>query len=163
MYTGLLSLLLYQSSGFLKAPDQSGQHSCACPSTVMQGIGLGPPVKYSKTNVTSWENCRDLCCKDPICIAWTLMKTKKLCLLRDKLGKRVRANPDQISGKVSIFILPSPNRSETLLFYVGILSAPQNLARVNNAIPLCALVWNTTGLRLREDRPIYDLHCIALT
>ena len=60
----------------------------SCPSSVMPGIGLGPaPMNMAQLNVTTWEECRDLCCeKDDMCVSWTLSLAEKTCFLREQLG-----------------------------------------------------------------------------
>ena len=101
-----------------------------CTSNVMPGIGLGPPVYVAHKDVSTWEQCRDLCCTNDVCVAWTLLKAEKNCFLRNQLGQRVVQNENEISGITKANILPAPHRSKDLLFYIGILSAPKNRARV---------------------------------
>lgn len=107
-----------------------GQNNDTCTSSFMPGIGLGPPVAIIQKRAKTWKDCRDLCCKSNACVAWTLMKAEQICFLRNQLGTHVLESQDQISGVTKGYVLPSPRRKE-LRFYVGILSAAKNRARVN--------------------------------
>ena len=113
----------------LPASDSDAAHR-SCSSSVMPGIGLGPaPMNMAQLNVTTWEECRDLCCeKDDMCVSWTLSLAEKTCFLREKLGKIVKQSKNLISGITKSHVLPTPHRNEELQFYVGILSAPNNHA-----------------------------------
>ena len=117
----LLSLVIYRF----------GQHADTCPSSVMPGIGLGPPVDELQNGVATWEECRDLCCKSSACVTWTLLLDEQVCLLRNQLGRHVQENKNQISGLTKGYVLPAPVRSKGPLFYVGVLSAPRYWARVS--------------------------------
>ena len=108
----------------------------ACPSSVIPGIGPGVPtdniqVDSVQKQVMTWENCRDFCCKNNACVAWTLLLVEKICFLRNEIGQHVLENKNQISGVTQEYALPAPYRSKGLRFYVGILSAPTYWARVN--------------------------------
>ena len=108
----------------------------ACPSSVMPGIELGVPTDITQVDsvqkqVMTWQNCRDLCCKNNACVAWTLLLAEKICFLRNEIGGRFLENKNQISGITQDYALPAPYRSKRLRFYVGILSAPTYWARVN--------------------------------
>ena len=116
----------------LPASDSDAEHR-ACPSSVMPGIGMATaPVIMTQQNVTTWEECRDLCCeKHDTCISWTLSLAEKTCFLRAKLGTFVKQNEDVISGITKSHVLPAPRRDKELRFYLGILSAPKNHGKVN--------------------------------
>ena len=105
----------------------------SCPSSVMPGIGLGSVSTYMpQQNVTTWEECRDLCCKkDDMCVSWTLSLAEKTCFLREQRGETVKQDKNLISGITKSHVLPPPHRNEELQFYVGILSAPNNYAKVH--------------------------------
>ena len=121
----------------LAASESDAAHR-SCPSSVMPGIGLGPaPMNMAQLNVTTWEDCRDLCCeKDDMCVSWTLALAEKTCFLREKLGKIVKQSKNLISGITKSHVLPTPHRNKKLQFYVGILSAPNNHAKVHITILL---------------------------
>ena len=124
----LLSLLIYYFG--------KGKLSGTCPSSVMPGIGLGPPadiiqIDSVQKQVVTWEDCRDLCCNNNACVAWTLLLAEEICFLRNEIGKHLLQNKNQISGITRDYVLPAPRRSERLRFYVGILSAPTFWARVS--------------------------------
>ena len=116
----------------LPASDSDAEHR-ACPSSVMPGIGMATaPVIMTQQNVTTWEECRDLCCeKHDTCISWTLSLAEKTCFLRAKLGTFVKQNENVISGITKSHVLPAPRRDKELRFYLGILSAPKNHGKVN--------------------------------
>ena len=145
---------------------QSGQHSVnseACISSVMPGIGLGPPVSISEDNVTTWKDCRDLCCKNSICVAWTHLSYTKNCFLRSQLGKRLIESEHQISGITKGSVLAAPRPHKTLRFYVGIESAPKNRARVNMLMcPYCvSCFWQWRMLSGNVyDLPLVDLYIL---
>ena len=124
----LLSLAIYRF----------GQHAETCPSSVMPGIGLGPPVDNVHHEVATWEECRDLCCKSSACVTWTLLLDEQICVLRNQLGRHVQENKNQISGLTKGYVLPAPVRSKGPLFYVGIPSAPRYLARVSRHVFVCS-------------------------
>ena len=117
-----------------------GQHSDICQSSVMPGIGLGPPDILQKEVVT-WGECRDLCCKNSACVTWTFLLDEQVCFLRNQHGRHVLESKNQISGITSSYVLPAPNRSEELLFYIGILSAPIYSARVSMLSSVRMLFW----------------------
>ena len=116
----MMSLLVYHL----------GQNNDTCTSSAMPGIGLGPPVAIIQKRSNTWQDCRDLCCKNDACVAWTLLKAERICFLRNQLGTHVLESKNQISGVTKGYVLPSPRRKE-LRFYVGILSAAKNRARVH--------------------------------
>ena len=108
----------------------------SCPSSVMPGIGLGSVSTWiPRESATTWEECRDLCCKkDDMCVSWTLSLAEKTCFLREQRGESVKQDKNLISGITKSHVLPSPHRNEELQFYVGILSAPKNYAKVRVGI-----------------------------
>ena len=120
MMLPMMSLLVYHL----------GQNNDTCTSSAMPGIGLGPPVAIIQKRSNTWQDCRDLCCKNDACVAWTLLKAERICFLRNQLGTHVLESKNQISGVTKGYVLPSPRRKE-LRFYVGILSAAKNRARVH--------------------------------
>ena len=124
-----LSFLLSMYNLFVPLPVSNAD---GCASNVMPGIGLGPPVYKAHTDVVTWERCRDLCCNNDLCAAWTLLKAEQTCFLRNQLGQRAVHNENEISGITKANVLPAPHRSKDLLFYIGILSAPKNRARVGS-------------------------------
>ena len=105
-------------------------HACTPHANLMHGIGLGKPV-MSKSNATSWTQCCDFCSGESTCVAWTYVQSEKVCLLRAKIGTKFDL---KASGKVSGIMKPSykltPKRNNNLLIHLGILSAPQNRAKV---------------------------------
>ena len=110
----------------------------SCPSSVMPGIGLGSvSTNLPQQNVTTWEECRDLCCeKDDMCVSWTLSLAEKTCFLRGTLGEIVKQDKNLISGITKSHVLPTPHRNKELQFYVGILSAPNNHVKVHIVMSL---------------------------
>ena len=124
-----LSFLLFTYHLFVQNSSANADGD-GCTSNVMPGIGLGPPVYVAHKDISTWEQCRDLCCSNDVCIAWTLLKAEKHCFLRNVIGQRVVQNENEISGITKANILPAPHRSKDLLFYIGILSAPKNRGRV---------------------------------
>ena len=112
--------------------DSDAKHR-SCPSSVMPGIGLGSVSTYMpQQNVTTWEECRDLCCeKNDMCVSWTLSLAEKFCFLREQRGEIVKQDKNLISGITKSHVLPPPHRNQELQFYVGILSAPNNYAKVH--------------------------------
>ena len=113
-----------------------GQNSHACPSSVMEGVGLGGLVKI-KTNATDFKACCNMCSEKTMCVAWTFLTREKLCLLRDEHGKRMMKHQYHVSGIMQSAALPAPARHKQLLIYVGVLSAPGNRGKVKYARVLC--------------------------
>ena len=109
------------------------QSSDACPSSVMRGIGLGSAsTNMVHQNVTTLEDCRNLCCKKRhACASWTLLLAEKTCLLRKEHEPTVERNLNVISGIAKHYGLSTPHRNKKLRFYIGILSAPNNIDRVH--------------------------------
>ena len=107
-----------------------GQNADTCPSSVMDGFGLGPTMGTESKPAKNWEECHDLCCKSDACVAWTLLKDEKICFLRSELRRQVKENTNEVSGITKAYAIPAPHRKE-LRFYIGILSAPTYWARVN--------------------------------
>ena len=116
----------------LPAPDSDAENR-SCPSSVMPGIGMrSVSTNMPQQNVTTWEECRDLCCeKDDMCVSWTLSLAQKTCFLREQRGEIVKQDKNLISGITKSHVLPAPHRNKELQFYVGILSAPNNYAKVH--------------------------------
>ena len=110
----------------------------SCPSSVMPGIGLGSvSTNLPQQNVTTWEECRDLCCaKDDMCVSWTLSLAEKTCFLRKQLGHIVKQDKNLISGITKSHVLSAPHPNKEVRFYVGILSAPNNDVKVHIVAPL---------------------------
>ena len=118
-----------------------GQNSHACPSSVMEGVGLGGLVKI-KTNATDFKACCNMCSEKSMCVAWTFLTRENICLLRDEHGKRMMKHQYHVSGIMQSAALPAPSRHKNLLIYVGVLSAPGNRGKVKYARVLCYVMNN---------------------
>jgi len=83
-------------------------------------------------NVSTIEDCRNLCCKKHhICASWTLSLEENTCLLRKEHEPTVERNLNEVSGVTKRDGMSTPHRNKKLRFYIGILSAPNNLDRRN--------------------------------
>ena len=109
------------------------QSSDTCSSSVMRGIGLGTATtNMIHQNVSTIEHCRNLCCKKRhICASWTLSLEENTCLLRKEHEPTVQRNLNEISGVTKRDGMSTPHRNKKLRFYIGILSAPNNVDRVH--------------------------------